>query len=312
MRPDPRDAWLFEPLGAPRRRTPPWVWWAAGGAVAFAWLCAALAVLCAVGVAKGPPHRVVTGAEVDAKTLAFLRERKLLREGESVQLFYSPAAFDAREEGLFCTERAVVEYRRARRRSRSTRIEYGELAEVRLERSVGAFDDALLHVRALDGGSHVFELPNGDEGDTEFAAAVRAGWRRLDPERALVASKLWFEHDTLPGEARSALEQRGVLAAGERVLALYGWEETSVAEWGTCVTPERLVSYWLREDDDDITSTPLASIEALETRGPEGERALEAIVVRHAEGEYRLAGDPTALWRFEQPLRAAWKAARGR
>lgn len=305
------DRWHPDvPAPSPRRVSRRKWWWLAGGCT-LAWIAGLGVLWFFYAIGTGPSTRVVSAEQLEPRSHAFLRANGLLQEDETLLYFYSPALFDARSSGCFCTDRAVVEYSGRPGSRKSTRIGYDEIVFERLLRSARSSTKSVLSLDSRTGVGLTLRLARSDDGDVAFEHAVRRQWRRAQPEFASAAQGLWFDESRFELRLRGELKPRGVPEPAERVLALFGCEGWPASSWATFVSPTRVVVYSFDpEEEPDIWSLELASIEAVESRGPDGANELEAIVLRSGGEDFTLEGDRTLLWLFEKPLREAWTAAR--
>ncbi|MBK7874138.1 MAG: hypothetical protein IPJ77_00010 [Planctomycetes bacterium] len=173
------DPWVGADSARQRRPVPKALWWVLGGCGGLVLLLALALGVFVVRAGLGPELHAVPGDQVDASTQAYLRERGVLDEGETIVYFYSSGLFDAESTATFCTDRKVVDYDVEDGEEWHAEIlAYEEIEELEFH----AADDgevSLIVLQLREREPHTLFLPDAEGGDREFEAALRAEWERV-------------------------------------------------------------------------------------------------------------------------------------
>jgi hypothetical protein len=312
------DPWVGAPATARAKPIPRFVWWGLGACGSIALLAFAAFVFFLYKIGEGPETSTVAGDDVPPATIAWLVAKGLLERDEDLVCFYSAGMFDAESEGSFCTDRRVVHYRDEPEWTLNS-VAFADLARVG-RRSANLLEQEVeLHLTSRDGASFAFLVPMDGFGEPPFETWLRGAWRAANPAAAFAAQGLWHPKGSVPPELRSGLVSKGGLAEDEDVLALFGWEGTPLAKWGTLCTPRRLVCYsFVDATAESLWAVELADVEELALKSSVDLLELEEeaevgaqLVVRMQDGmEHSLHGDAALLELFLSVLGEAHAAAR--
>lgn len=308
------DPWVGTPSSARKQPIPRYVWWALGG-------CGALFVLCVAGLAfllyrigsRGDDH-ALEGDEVPPATVAWLLEKGLLERDEELVCFFSPSASGVESEGVFCTDRRVVDYRDGPEWT-VRQVAYVDLAKVSRRSPNLLAQEVELRIAPRGGEPFGFVVPIDGPQYVPFEDALREAWRAAQPAAAYASEGLWHGQGELASKTRTELVAKAVLPEEEEVLAGFGWDGTPLGQWGTLCTPKRLVVYSFTDPaKPEVWTVLLTQLEAVELRGSDpDENEEDGLFVRvRDDKEYRLEGDIALLGLFEPVLSEARVAAQGR
>jgi hypothetical protein len=143
----------------------------------FGALLLAMVVFSAFTGLPGP--QVLTGDKMPASDVQFLRQKKIIADGEQILFFYSAGVFSIKEDGSVLTDQRVISYTQVPETDDilAKRARFADIEDIRIERARSSLEDTRVTIITRNGPEFDLVLPYDGKGDEVFYKKLMTLWQ---------------------------------------------------------------------------------------------------------------------------------------